>query len=185
MYRSLFTNSLLDWHNNLDIALHQNHRRQRMTRVDSMLTAGRIAVLGLCCTLLLQGCSLFEKVDAPDTPMVCGEKGGVSVPIWQEVADKHPQLKKMDYPGLEAPAGCWTRAVSNPQSASGWVELDPTTGQPTGSLAPANATCLTTTSKCKFPNAQCTKTGAGGGNCKHAIFKGNYANPQACTCICN
>src|SRR4029077_20550059 len=110
----------------------QNHWRQRMTRVDSMLTAGRIVVLGIFCTLLLQGCSLWDK---RDRAMVCGVRGGVSVPIWAGLdVQQNEGIKMADNlpDGIVAPGGCWTTAVLNPQSGSGWLELDATTGQPTG-----------------------------------------------------
>jgi hypothetical protein len=149
-----------------------------MTSLDGMLRAGRIVVLGIFCTLLLQGCMKKE--------LVCGVAGeGAPLGIYRTAnAGAISDEERKHLP----PGGCWTTPVSGAQGeAAGWLELNPTTGQPTGGTVPANATCIANNVKCRFPTAACTKVNGTSGNCKHSIFKGAnaYNVAQACTCSCN
>jgi len=151
-----------------------------MSGVRDVASAARIVLIGLVCTVLFQGCTTWEQRE-----LVCGVKDGVPVGTYL-TSQETLETKPPDGGGIKPPGGCTFTPVSGAQGeASGWVELSPTTGQPTVNTAPANARCISTNSKCKFPNTQtCTKVGGGNGTCKHAIWQGNYAVPQPCTCYC-
>lgn len=127
------------------------------------LSTGRAILLAICCMLFVYGCATKPPAPIP-------EQGAVPCPEKGPDGDVSP-------PGL-----CNVIPVSNPQSASGWLVLSTTTNQPTGDKAPANATCMSGTSKCRFFNTLCqagtTK------KCKHAIYQGTWTVPQPCTCIC-
>jgi len=150
-----------------------------MNSVHGVLSTGRILLTGLFCTLLLQGCIFGEKRE-----LVCGVRGEAPVGLYVSADEK----KAPESGGIGAPGGCWTTVVSGAQGeAAGWLELDATTGQPTGNTAPANARCVAGQSKCRFPGSACTKVNGSAGTCKHSIFKGAgaYSVAQACTCTCN
>jgi len=142
------------------------------------IQASRMILLGLCCLFIIEGCATttLEHRD-----VVCTAQGEAPVAMWGRFDGEELMKRK---PGrVGAPGLCSVTPVSNPQSASGWLVLGPT-GQPTGATAPSNATCMSGTSKCKFPNSLC-QSGTQK-RCAHAIFDGgDWTQAQACTCICN
>ena len=155
-----------------------------MTRVESMLRAGRIVVLGIFCILLLQGCSHWGKRER--AMMMCGDKLGVPIVI-TATAEEVERMEKLP-DGIVAPGGCWRVNVSGAVGeANGWLELSGANGLPTGNFAPQNAKCIAGMTKCGFPGTGCTKVGGGQGHCTHAIYNGAgaYGSAQACTCYCN
>ena len=132
--------------------------------------------LGLCCTVVIQGCV------TPQQDVACVVQGETAMALWGPFNDQEAANKKAR--GVGAPAGCVPTTVSNPQSASGWVVLD-ANGIPNGQSAPSNAKCISGTSKCKFPGAHGCDSDPNH-ICKHAIFlmNGDWTTPKACTCIC-
>src|SRR5207249_60954 len=85
-----------------------------------------------------------------------------------------------------APGLCNTVAVSNPQSAAGWVKVN-TNGVITGT-APAGAMCVSTpnpTTKCASPGATSCGLSTPLKRCRNAwieVTVGALTNPCGCVC---
>lgn len=139
--------------------------------------------------LLVHGCTTSTPSPTLEQrDIACTVKGETPLALWQRFSDLDDQKiaddERLKGPGgPKAPGLCNVAPVSNPQSASGWLVLNPSTGLPTGALAPSNATCMSGTSKCKYPGTSC-QTGTTK-KCKHSIYEGTWTTPQPCTCTCN
>jgi hypothetical protein len=133
-------------------------------------------LLGLCCTVVIQGCA------TPQQDVACVVQGETTMALWGPFNDQEAANKKAR--GVGAPGACAVTRINTAQSAYGWVVLG-ANGLPNGQTAPPQATCIIGTSKCTFPGLSGCDVDQNK-VCKHAVFlgNGNWSQPKACTCIC-